>query len=137
MSKKKKHGEHVNNERWLVSYADFITLLFAFFVVMFSTAPKEDTNTRLITAATQNSFSTYAVFRGGGSKISGKRMKAQGDGIELQPGEDTPLVTDPSKLAADIDRQQNVSTSDEPYKTTSRTRDSMMQEFFQKLIEAW
>jgi chemotaxis protein MotB len=29
------HG-HANHERWLVSYADFITLLFAFFVVMFA-----------------------------------------------------------------------------------------------------
>jgi chemotaxis protein MotB len=28
--------EHENHERWLVSYADFITLLFAFFVVMYS-----------------------------------------------------------------------------------------------------
>jgi chemotaxis protein MotB len=33
---KKKHSEHVNHERWLVSYADFITLLFAFFVVLFA-----------------------------------------------------------------------------------------------------
>jgi len=34
---KKKHAEeHENHERWLVSYADFITLLFAFFVVMYS-----------------------------------------------------------------------------------------------------
>ncbi len=30
--------EHENHERWLVSYADFITLLFAFFVVMFATS---------------------------------------------------------------------------------------------------
>jgi len=36
--RKKKHPEHVNHERWLISYADFITLLFAFFVVMFATA---------------------------------------------------------------------------------------------------
>lgn len=34
--RKHKHPEHVNHERWLVSYADFITLLFAFFVVMFA-----------------------------------------------------------------------------------------------------
>ncbi len=36
MSRKHKHEEHENHERWLVSYADFITLLFAFFVVMYS-----------------------------------------------------------------------------------------------------
>src|SRR6186997_476563 len=38
MARKKKHAEHVNHERWLVSYADFITLLFAFFVVMYATS---------------------------------------------------------------------------------------------------
>ncbi|BBL71491.1 flagellar motor protein MotD [Methylogaea oryzae] len=37
MAKRKKmHEEHINHERWLVSYADFITLLFAFFVVMYA-----------------------------------------------------------------------------------------------------
>ncbi|WP_198263321.1 flagellar motor protein MotD [sulfur-oxidizing endosymbiont of Gigantopelta aegis] len=34
--RRKKVEEHVNLERWLVSYADFITLLFAFFVVMYA-----------------------------------------------------------------------------------------------------
>ncbi|MNK96477.1 Motility protein B [compost metagenome] len=37
-SKRKRHEEHENHERWLVSYADFITLLFAFFVVMYATS---------------------------------------------------------------------------------------------------
>ena len=38
MARAKKHAEHENHERWLVSYADFITLLFAFFVVMFASS---------------------------------------------------------------------------------------------------
>ncbi len=38
MSRKKKPPAPENHERWLVSYADFITLLFAFFVVMFATS---------------------------------------------------------------------------------------------------
>lgn len=36
MARRAKHAEHDNHERWLISYADFITLLFAFFVVMYS-----------------------------------------------------------------------------------------------------
>lgn len=36
MARKLVLEEHENHERWLVSYADFITLLFAFFVVMYS-----------------------------------------------------------------------------------------------------
>jgi chemotaxis protein MotB len=36
MGRRRAPEEHENLERWLVSYADFITLLFAFFVVMYS-----------------------------------------------------------------------------------------------------
>jgi len=38
MGRSKKPPAHENHERWLVSYADFITLLFAFFVVMFASS---------------------------------------------------------------------------------------------------
>ena len=31
-----EHEEHVNHERWLVSYADMLTLLFVLFVVLYS-----------------------------------------------------------------------------------------------------
>jgi len=36
LARKRKPPEHVNHERWLVSYADFITLLFAFFTTMYA-----------------------------------------------------------------------------------------------------
>ena len=42
MARKKSESSHENHERWLVSYADFITLMFAFFVVMWASA---NTNT--------------------------------------------------------------------------------------------
>lgn len=36
MGKKHKHEEHVNHERWVISYADMVTLLFALFVVLYA-----------------------------------------------------------------------------------------------------
>lgn len=36
MARRRKRAEHDNHDRWLISYADFVTLLFAFFVVMYS-----------------------------------------------------------------------------------------------------
>lgn len=35
-SRRNRTEEHVDNHRWVISYADFITLLFAFFVVMYA-----------------------------------------------------------------------------------------------------
>jgi chemotaxis protein MotB len=49
LARKQKQEEHENHERWLVSYADFMTLLFAFFVVMYSVSKVD--NKRLIQAS--------------------------------------------------------------------------------------
>lgn len=51
MARKKKNPEHVNHERWLVSYADFITLLFAFFVVMFATSQADKGKAQQVSAS--------------------------------------------------------------------------------------
>lgn len=39
---RRRHEEPENSERWLVSYADFITLLFAFFTVMYATSQADN-----------------------------------------------------------------------------------------------
>lgn len=54
---KKKHPEHVNLERWLVSYADFITLLFAFFVVMYAISQADMAKFRKVTESIRSAFS--------------------------------------------------------------------------------
>ncbi len=56
MARKKKPEEHVNHERWLVSYADFITLLFAFFVVMYSVSSVNAGKYRVLSEALEAAF---------------------------------------------------------------------------------
>ena len=56
MAKKKHAAEHENHERWLVSYADFITLLFAFFVVMFASSQTDKSRARQISEAVEKAL---------------------------------------------------------------------------------
>ncbi len=48
----------VNHERWLVSYADFITLLFAFFVVMYSISQVNEGKYKVLSNTLTEAFST-------------------------------------------------------------------------------
>ncbi len=57
MARKPKHEEHENHERWLVSYADFITLLFAFFVVMYAISSVNEGKYRVLSSALVTAFS--------------------------------------------------------------------------------
>jgi len=56
MARKKKHAEHGNHERWLISYADFITLMFAFFVVMFASSQTDKTKVEQISSAVKDAL---------------------------------------------------------------------------------
>ena len=68
MSRKKKAAEHVNHERWLVSYADFITLLFAFFVVLFSSSQVDKRKVGKISTAIQEAFQQMGIFQAANSR---------------------------------------------------------------------
>ncbi len=56
MARKKKPEEHENHERWLVSYADFITLLFAFFVVMYAISSLNEGKYRVLSDSLVDAF---------------------------------------------------------------------------------
>ncbi len=56
MARKKKPPEHSNHERWLVSYADFMTLHFAFFVVMFATSQVDKAKAKQVSESVTQAF---------------------------------------------------------------------------------
>lgn len=56
MARKKYHEEPENHERWLVSYADFITLLFAFFVVMYAISSLNEGKYRVLSNSLTGAF---------------------------------------------------------------------------------
>ena len=80
--RKKKHPEHVNHERWLVSFADFMTLLFAFFVVMFSVSQVDSQKVGRFTQSFQAAIGIELVPGGQGIMPS--------EGAGMFPGDKPP-----------------------------------------------
>lgn len=65
--KRKRHVEEpVNHDRWLLSYSDFITLLFAFFVVLFATTYRDNQAVRKLSRGIHDGFQTLGAFSEGG-----------------------------------------------------------------------
>ncbi|PIE43580.1 MAG: flagellar motor protein MotD [Gammaproteobacteria bacterium] len=54
--RKRNHEQPDNKERWLVSYADFITLLFAFFVVMYSVSSVNEGKYKVLSESLEGVF---------------------------------------------------------------------------------
>jgi chemotaxis protein MotB len=85
----KKHAaEPENHERWLVSYADFITLLFAFFVVMFASSQTDKARAKQVSQAVEkalndgHSISVPAAV----AKILGGTVDDKGQGNAMMKG---------------------------------------------------
>jgi len=69
MRRKRKSEEHVSHERWLVSYADFITLLFAFFVVLYASSQVDKRKVGKLALSIQVAFQELGVFETSNTKI--------------------------------------------------------------------
>ncbi len=69
MARKKKEEEEVNHERWLVSYADFITLLFAFFTTLYAISTVDAHKMGQMVLSMQKSFDA-GMFASGSSFLS-------------------------------------------------------------------
>jgi chemotaxis protein MotB len=74
-----------NHERWLVSYADFITLLFAFFVVMFASSQADQKKAARLANAIEQAFQELGL----GQARSGARPLPP---TEIKPAAETPVL---------------------------------------------
>ena len=87
MARKRKPEQHANHDRWLVSYADFITLLFAFFVVMFASAEADRGKAARVSESVRKALDDGQVV----SVLSGilggtKDDKGKGNAMMMGPG---------------------------------------------------
>jgi chemotaxis protein MotB len=84
VARKKKFPEPANHDRWLISYADFITLLFAFFVVMFASSQADKSKAQQFSDAVKKAFDgrpAVAAVLGGSLQTKGQgsaQMKGPG-----------------------------------------------------------
>jgi chemotaxis protein MotB len=90
--------EHENHERWLVSYADFITLLFAFFVVMYAISSVNEGKYRVLSDSISSAFRS----------IPGSSTGAM---PQINPNAPTPVAIpfkrpQPANIKTDAQRQQ-------------------------------
>ena len=63
MRRRKRGPSHGNHDRWMVSYADFITLLFAFFVVLYASSQVDKRKVGKLALAIQVAFQEMGVFQ--------------------------------------------------------------------------
>ena len=85
--RKKNHGDHDDaqhaDERWLLTYADMITLLMALFIVMFAMSSVNETKFDSLQKSLQEAFS--------GKILGGKAIQETGGSVEAEAS--TPSVT--------------------------------------------
>ena len=135
---KRPHAEeeHENEERWLLTYADLITLLMVFFVVMYAMSKVDADNFKKLAATLSSSFHTPRTspidFGGlGGPSDETKKEEGEGKGEGQQPIEPTPLqklgqqLQDLVKLEG-LEGSVTVSTNAGGHKLMLRLADSLL-----------
>src|SRR5262244_3698231 len=71
MRRKRRIERRHHHDRWLVSYADFITLLFAFFVVMYSAAQLDKRRAGKLATAIRTAFSQHGSLPAKPAEVGG------------------------------------------------------------------
>jgi chemotaxis protein MotB len=90
----------VGHDRWLVSYADFVTLLFGFFVVLYAFARADQKKQAQVSQAIDTAFRTMGVFSKSNQAAGGQ----EGAQPPIAPAHEELLT--PAQVKYDLDRIQ-------------------------------
>ena len=102
----------VTHDRWLISYADFITLLFGLFVVLFAFAKADQKKQVQVTESIDSAFRSLGLFPSAARNPSDGPISASGQvsgsgadkaviPVNIVMGED---VMSPARVKSDLDR---------------------------------
>jgi chemotaxis protein MotB len=99
---------HTNQDRWMVSYADFITMLFALFVVLFAFAKADQKKQMPVSAAIDSAFRSLGIFPDSARRPAASANGAAGAEQSAMPmnivmGED---VLSPAKVKDDLEQMR-------------------------------
>jgi len=105
MKRRHLREEAASHDRWLISYSDFITLLFAFFVVLFASAYRDKMAIIRVSHAIHHGFETLGAFAGGDDKnaiaYAGRPVNspdAPPPGTDMKGGKNPPQGISPADL---------------------------------------
>lgn len=107
MSSRRHRKAHVSHDRWLVSYADFITLLFAFFVVLYAFAKEDQRKQVQVSTAIDSAFHALGLFPSSSKAPRDQKNAGSTDDaampMNIVMGED---VLSPAKVRDDLKQIQ-------------------------------
>lgn len=106
MARKKKPEKHANHERWLVSYADFITLLFAVFVTLYAMSQTDKQKVDQVAASYRSAFGISA-----GTGSSSTNIMNSSEIMPLPSFEVVPTPPAKKRKMEDADEKKNASDS--------------------------
>ncbi len=103
MSRKKKAPAAENHERWLISYADFITLLFAFFVVMFASSQTDKAKAQQMSDSIKDALGRDKISSAISEILGGAPgLKDKGNAQRKGPGGSVKAVAEQAQAAAKL-----------------------------------
>ncbi|MFC5864628.1 flagellar motor protein MotB [Acidicapsa dinghuensis] len=110
MRGRERRRGHVSHERWLVSYADFITLMFAFFVVLYASSKADLRKQQMISQSIDSAFRQLGIFPNATRKpvdptqTASAAKDAAPMPMNVVMGED---VMSPAEVKRDLERMQS------------------------------